>query len=40
MEEKTGNLEEIEEEVVSCFAKKYKPVVALKVKLVLETLPE
>jgi len=39
VEEKTGNLEEIEEEVVSCFAKKYKPV-ALKVKLVLETLPE
>jgi len=38
MEEETGNLEEIEE-VMSCFAKKYKPV-ALKIKLVLGTLPE
>ena len=39
MEEKTGNLKEIEEEIVSYFAKKYKPV-ALKVKPVLGTLPE
>ena len=39
IEEETGNLEEIEKEVVSCFAKKYKPV-ALKVKPVLGTLPE
>jgi len=39
MEEKAGNLEEIEEEVASCFAKKYK-LVALKVKLILRTLPE
>ena len=39
VEEETGNLEEIEEEVVSCFAKKYKPVV-LKIKPVLGTLPE
>jgi len=39
MGEEIGNLEEIKEEVVSCFAKKYKPV-ALKVKLVLGTLPE
>jgi len=39
VEEETGNLEEIEEEVVSCFAKKYKSV-ALKVKPVLGTLSE
>jgi len=39
VEEETNNLEKIEKEVVSCFAKKYKPV-ALKIKLVLETLPE
>jgi len=39
VEEETGNLEEIEQEVLSCFAKKYKPV-ALKVKLVLGTLSE
>ena len=39
MKEEAGNLEEIEEEVVSCFAKKYKPV-ALKVKLILGTLLE
>jgi len=39
VEEETGNLEEIEEEVMSCFAKKYKPV-ALKVKPVLGTLLE
>ena len=39
MEEEAGNLEKIEEEVVSCFAKKYKPV-ALKVKPILGTLPE
>jgi len=39
VEEEVGNLEEIEEEVASCFAKKYKPV-ALKVKLILGTLPE
>jgi len=39
VEEETGNLKEIEEEVMSCFAKKYKPV-ALKVKPVLGTLLE
>jgi len=39
VEQKTGNLEEIEEEVMSCFAKKYKLVV-LKVKPVLGILPE
>jgi len=39
VEEEIGNLEEIEEEVMSCFIKKYKPV-ALKVKPVLGTLPE
>jgi len=39
MKEEAGNLEEIEEEVASCFAKKYKPV-ALKVKPILGTLPE
>ena len=39
VEEEAGNLEEIEEEVASCFAKKYKPV-ALKVKPILGTLPE
>ena len=39
VEEETGNLEEIEKEVMSCFVKKYKPV-ALKVKPVLGTLPE
>ena len=39
VKEEAGNLEEIEEEVISCFAKKYKPV-ALKVKPVLGTLPE
>jgi len=39
VEEEAGNLEEIEEEVVSCFAKKYKPVV-LKIQPVLGTLPE
>jgi len=39
VKEETGNLEKIEEEGVSCFAKKYKPV-ALKVKPVLGTLPE
>jgi len=39
VEEETDNLEEIEGEVVSYFAKKYK-LVALKVKLVLGTLPE
>jgi len=39
VEEETGNLEEVKEEVVSCFTKKYKPV-TLKVKLVLGTLPE
>jgi len=39
VEEEIGNLEEIEEEVASCFVKKYKPV-ALKVKLILGTLPE
>jgi len=39
VKEEAGNLEEIEEEVASCFAKKYKPV-ALKVKPILGTLPE
>jgi len=39
MGEKIDNLEEIEEEVVSYFTKKYK-LVALKIKPVLETLPE
>ena len=39
VEEKTGNLEKIEEEFVSCFVKKYKPI-ALKVKPVLGTLPK
>jgi len=39
VEEEAGNLEKIEEEVASCFAKKYKPV-ALKVKPILGTLPE
>jgi len=39
VEEETGNLEKIEEEVMSCFTKKYK-LVALKVKPVLGTLPE
>jgi len=39
VEEETGNLEEIEEKVMSCFAKKYK-LVALKIKPVLGTLPE
>ena len=39
MKEEAGNLKEIEEEVASCFAKKYK-LVALKVKLILGTLPE
>ena len=39
VEEEIGNLEKIEEEVESCFAKKYKPV-ALKVKLILGTLLE
>jgi len=39
VKEETDNLEKIEEEGISCFAKKYKPV-ALKVKLVLGTLPE
>jgi len=39
VKEEAGNLEEIEEKVISCFAKKYKPV-ALKVKPVLGTLPE
>jgi len=39
VEEEVGNLEEIEEEVASCFAKKYK-LVALKVKPILGTLPE
>jgi len=39
MKEEAGNLEEIKEEVASCFAKKYKPV-ALKVKPILGTLPE
>jgi len=37
--EEAGNLEEIEEEVASCFAKKYK-LVALKVKPILGTLLE
>jgi len=39
VKEEADNLEEMEEEVASCFAKKYKPV-ALKVKPVLGTLPE
>jgi len=39
VEEESGNLKEIKKKVVSCFAKRYKPVV-LKVKLVLGTLPE
>jgi len=39
MGEKIGNLEKIEKEVVSYFTKKYKLVV-LKIKPVLETLPE
>jgi len=39
VEQETGNLKEIEEEVVSYFAKKYK-LVALKIKLVLGTLLE
>jgi len=39
VEEEAGNLEEIKEEVASCFAKKYKPV-ALKVKPIFGTLPE
>jgi len=39
VEEEASNLEEIEEKVASCFAKKYK-LVALKVKLILGTLLE
>jgi len=39
VEQETGNLEKIKEEVVSYFAKIYKPM-ALKVKPVLGTLPE
>jgi len=38
-EQETDNLEKIEEEVVSCFVKKYKLVVP-KIKPVLGTLPE
>jgi len=39
VEEEADNPKEIEKEVVSCFAKKYK-LVALKVKPILGTLPE